>query len=233
MTASGQTPGMQAPRLPGGTAKLAGRRRRPDRVRRRCSWSGQPCGGTRRSPSCARRPAAGVNHIDTAHFYGSVQRPDPRGAGALPGGAGAGQQGRRRPGRRRRLVPAQRPEQLRDQVEANLATLGVEQVGVVNLRRLDARPGLIADGRPAGRPRRSARRAVRAAGGGQDRRHRPVATSPPASSARRCRPGSPACRTPTASSTARPSPCSTCAASTASPGSRSSRSARPSRTGPR
>jgi pyridoxine 4-dehydrogenase len=45
-----------------------------------------------------------------------------------------------------RLVPAQRPEQLRDQVEANLTTLGVEQVGVVNLRRLDARPGLIAEG---------------------------------------------------------------------------------------
>ena len=44
------------------------------------------------------------------------------------------------------LVPAQRPEQLRDQVEANLTTLGVEQVGVVNLRRLDARPGLIAEG---------------------------------------------------------------------------------------
>jgi hypothetical protein len=44
------------------------------------------------------------------------------------------------------LVPAQRPGQLRTQVEANLAALGAERLGVVNLRRLDAPPGLIADG---------------------------------------------------------------------------------------
>ena len=44
------------------------------------------------------------------------------------------------------LVPAQRPEQLRAQVEANLATLGVERIGVVNLRRLDAAPGIVAEG---------------------------------------------------------------------------------------
>ncbi|MGH3298464.1 MAG: hypothetical protein ACRDP7_42415, partial [Trebonia sp.] len=44
------------------------------------------------------------------------------------------------------LVPAQRPAELRTQVEANLASLGVERVGVVNLRRLDARPGIIAAG---------------------------------------------------------------------------------------
>ena len=44
------------------------------------------------------------------------------------------------------LVPAQRPGQLRAQVEANLASLRVEQLGVVNLRRLDVRPGLIAAG---------------------------------------------------------------------------------------
>jgi len=90
--------------------------------------------------------AAGVNHIDTAHFYGSVNAvihdalaPYPEelvlvskvGAARTADGA---------------LVPAQRPEQLRDQIEANLATLGVEQVSVVNLRRLDARPGLVAEG---------------------------------------------------------------------------------------
>jgi pyridoxine 4-dehydrogenase len=44
------------------------------------------------------------------------------------------------------LVPAQRPGQLRAQVEANLAALGAERLGVVNLRRLDAPPGLIAEG---------------------------------------------------------------------------------------
>ena len=39
-----------------------------------------------------------------------------------------------------------RTRRLRDQVEANLATLGAGQVGVVYLRRLDAQPGLIAEG---------------------------------------------------------------------------------------
>jgi pyridoxine 4-dehydrogenase len=90
----------------------------------------------------------GVNHIDTAQFYG---------AGACNGlirdalapypddlvlvskvGADTDADGG--------LVPAQRPEQLRVQVEANLTTLGVEQLGVVNLRRLDAQPGLVAEG---------------------------------------------------------------------------------------
>ena len=45
-----------------------------------------------------------------------------------------------------KLVPAQRPAELRAQVEANLAALGVERVGVVNLRRVDAAPGIIASG---------------------------------------------------------------------------------------
>jgi aryl-alcohol dehydrogenase-like predicted oxidoreductase len=44
------------------------------------------------------------------------------------------------------LVPAQRPKQLRAQVEANLTALGVERLDAVNLRRLDAPPGLIAEG---------------------------------------------------------------------------------------
>ena len=46
----------------------------------------------------------------------------------------------------RALVPAQRPDELRDQVEANLATLGADHLGAVYLRRLDAPPGIIADG---------------------------------------------------------------------------------------
>jgi aryl-alcohol dehydrogenase-like predicted oxidoreductase len=45
-----------------------------------------------------------------------------------------------------KLVPAQRPAELRAQVEANLATLGTGQVSVVNLRRLDARPGILTVG---------------------------------------------------------------------------------------
>ncbi|MFD9958233.1 aldo/keto reductase [Amycolatopsis sp. NPDC058986] len=91
----------------------------------------------------------GVDHVDTAEFYGDglvnglireAIRPedgvvvvskvgaDPHPGGPIP------------------LRPAQRPEQLRASVEANLESLGTEQIPVVNLRRLDTRPGLLAEG---------------------------------------------------------------------------------------
>jgi aryl-alcohol dehydrogenase-like predicted oxidoreductase len=91
----------------------------------------------------------GVNHVDTAEFYGfgfandvirEALRPeddvlvvtkvgaDPDPGGPLP------------------LRLAQRPEQLRASVEDNLRSLGVEQLPVVNLRRLDSGPGLRAEG---------------------------------------------------------------------------------------
>lgn len=109
--------------------------------------------GGRVAPAAAvavlRRAAeSGVNHIDTAWFYGAgacnalireALAPYPAdlvlatkvGADNTADGA---------------LSAAQRPEQLRAQVEANLATLGVERLDVVNLRRLDFAPGLIAEG---------------------------------------------------------------------------------------
>ena len=91
----------------------------------------------------------GVEHVDTAEFYGAgfvngvirdALRPedgvvvvskvgaDPDPDGPIP------------------LRPAQRPEQLRAGVEDNLASLGLEQIPVVNLRRLDVGPGLRASG---------------------------------------------------------------------------------------
>jgi aryl-alcohol dehydrogenase-like predicted oxidoreductase len=91
----------------------------------------------------------GVDHIDTAQFYGNgfvnelirdAIRPvddlvivskvgaDPDPEGPIP------------------LRPAQRPEELRASVEDNLASLGLERIPVVNLRRLDAGPGLRASG---------------------------------------------------------------------------------------
>ncbi|WP_308116562.1 aldo/keto reductase [Leifsonia poae] len=45
-----------------------------------------------------------------------------------------------------RLALAQRPEQLRAEVEANLTSLGVDSLAVVNLRRGDTGVGLIASG---------------------------------------------------------------------------------------
>jgi len=91
----------------------------------------------------------GVDHVDTAEFYGDgfvneVIRDAFRAedgvvvvskVGATPD-----------PGAPIPLRPAQRPEQLRASVEDNLKSLGVEQVPVVNLRRMDIRPGLLAEG---------------------------------------------------------------------------------------
>ncbi|MFE9429187.1 aldo/keto reductase [Kitasatospora sp. NPDC006697] len=91
----------------------------------------------------------GVDHVDTAEFYGfgfanevirEALRPeddvlvvtkvgaDPDPGGPLP------------------LRLAQRPEQLRASVEDNLRSLGVDRLEVVNLRRLDTGPGLRAEG---------------------------------------------------------------------------------------
>lgn len=91
----------------------------------------------------------GIDHFDTAEFYGNglvngfireALRPGDDvllvskvGATPDPGGP----------------VPmrlAQRPEELRADVEANLQSLGVDQIPVVNLRRADSGPGLRADG---------------------------------------------------------------------------------------
>jgi aryl-alcohol dehydrogenase-like predicted oxidoreductase len=80
---------------------------------------------------------AGVNHIDTAQFYGpdvandlirEALHPYPEGL-VLVSNVGA-----RRDGGGQWLA-AQRPEELRAGVEANLASLGLDQVPVVNLRR--------------------------------------------------------------------------------------------------
>jgi aryl-alcohol dehydrogenase-like predicted oxidoreductase len=79
----------------------------------------------------------GVNHIDTAQYYGpdvanelirEALHPYPEDlvlvskVGAVRDGTG-------------RWLAAQRPEELRAGVEANLASLGLDQVPVVNLRR--------------------------------------------------------------------------------------------------
>jgi len=81
----------------------------------------------------------GVNHVDTAHFYGACVSNELIHAALHPYpedlmlvskvGAERDDQGG--------WIPAQRPEQLRAGVEANLRSLGVEQVDVVNLRLLD------------------------------------------------------------------------------------------------
>jgi aryl-alcohol dehydrogenase-like predicted oxidoreductase len=89
----------------------------------------------------------GINHIDTAEFYGAsvanglireALHPYPEDL-VLVSKVGAEREGTG-------LVTAQQPAQLRASVEANLRSLGVEQVHVVNLRRADTRPGIVATG---------------------------------------------------------------------------------------
>jgi aryl-alcohol dehydrogenase-like predicted oxidoreductase len=93
--------------------------------------------------------SAGVNHLDTAEFYGECNSLI-RAALApyaddlvLATKVGAVSDPNARP---LPVVPAQRPTELRAQVEANLASLGTDRLGVVNLRRVDAPPGIIAEG---------------------------------------------------------------------------------------
>jgi len=88
----------------------------------------------------------GVDHIDTAEFYGPVNElirtalhpyadrlriATKIGAVTHP---------------TERLAAAQQPAQLRAQVEENLRTLGTEHLAVVYLRRADTPPGIIATG---------------------------------------------------------------------------------------
>lgn len=84
-----------------------------------------------------RAVEAGVNHIDTAQFYGpdvaneliaEALHPYPDDL-VIVSKVGAGRDDRGR------WLPAQRPEELRAGVEANLASLRLSQVPVVNLRR--------------------------------------------------------------------------------------------------
>ena len=144
MTATGRQPDSH-PLYPGGTAKLAGR------TVARIGFGAMQLerAGVRRDAALAilrQTVEAGVNHIDTAAFYGPANALIRDALAPYPDelvlvtkvGAARDADGT--------FGSGQRPEQLRDQVEANLATLGVEQVDVVNLRRLDAPPGLIAKG---------------------------------------------------------------------------------------
>jgi pyridoxine 4-dehydrogenase len=88
----------------------------------------------------------GVDHVDTAEFYGvneiirDALRPEDgvvivSKVGATPD-----------PGGPLPLRAAQRPEELRASVEDNLKSLDMEQIPVVNLRRMDTLPGLLAEG---------------------------------------------------------------------------------------
>jgi aryl-alcohol dehydrogenase-like predicted oxidoreductase len=92
---------------------------------------------------------SGVDHVDTAEFYGfgfansvirEALRPEDDVLVVTKVGADPD------PGGRLPLRTAQRPEQLRASVEDNLRSLGVDQLAVVNLRRMDSGPGMRPEG---------------------------------------------------------------------------------------
>lgn len=90
----------------------------------------------------------GVDHIDTAQFYGdgSVNRAIREVLSPGDGVVVATKVGGDPDQGKIPVKLAQRPEQLRASLEANLLSLGLEQIPVVNLRRADVGPGLSADG---------------------------------------------------------------------------------------
>jgi len=129
---------------PGGTAMLGGRQ-----VARIGFGAMQLPGPSVWGPPRDRKTALavlrraielGVNHIDTAQFYGdgisnelihAALHPYPEDLVLVSKvGANRDEQGG--------WIPAQHPNQLRAGVEANLRSLAVEQIGVVNLRVMDA-----------------------------------------------------------------------------------------------
>jgi aryl-alcohol dehydrogenase-like predicted oxidoreductase len=96
-----------------------------------------------------RAHALGVDHIDTAAFYGAgvsneliraALHPYPQELRIVT------KVGARWDSERHGLTLAQTPAELRAEVERNLATLGVDALHVVNLRRADRAPGLVAEG---------------------------------------------------------------------------------------
>jgi aryl-alcohol dehydrogenase-like predicted oxidoreductase len=139
------------PTPPGGTATLAGRPvARMGFGAMQLSGPGGRDAPTRDTAVAVLRRAVelGVDHIDTAYYYGAGLANEVIRAALSPYpedlvlvskvGSEDDRSGRPR--------PAQRPAQLRSGVEANLKSLGVEQVHVVNLRRIDGSPGIDVDG---------------------------------------------------------------------------------------
>lgn len=137
----------QKPGWPGGTAQLAGRQ-----VARigfgAMQLPGPGVWGPPRDRSKAlavlrRAIELGANHLDTAQFYGpdianeliyTALYPYPENL-VIVSKVGAE---RNNTGE---WVPAQRPEQLRAGVEANLRSLKIDQIAVVNLRLMDDHHG--------------------------------------------------------------------------------------------
>ncbi|MDQ2745132.1 MAG: aldo/keto reductase [Chloroflexota bacterium] len=138
---------VNAPR-PGGTGRLG------DRVVSRIGYGAMQLERLREDPKAAlallrRAVELGIDHVDTAYFYGNgfvngllreALRPEDNVAIVTKVGAHPN------PGGPIPMRSAQRPEELRTSVEDNLRSLGLEQIPLVNLRRMDAGARIPAEG---------------------------------------------------------------------------------------
>lgn len=137
---------------PGGTFPLAGRPTARigygmGQVTRR---AGDPQGRSRAVDLLRLALELGISHFDTAEFYGNGLANQ-----LLREGVGHHRDDiviatkcgvKPVPGAPIPLAAAQQPAELRAAVEANLRTLGTDRIDVVNLRRMDFTPGLLAEG---------------------------------------------------------------------------------------
>ena len=89
---------------------------------------------------------AGIDHFDTAAFYGDCNALMREALGARRDGVVLATKVGAARNAAGDLVPGQKPQELRRQVEDNLASLGTDHLEVVNLRRLDHAPGIRAEG---------------------------------------------------------------------------------------
>jgi Predicted oxidoreductases (related to aryl-alcohol dehydrogenases) len=112
---------------------------------------GKPALDTGAAVDLLRRAVdSGIDHVDTAQFYGDglanefIRRAFApyRDDIVIATKIGAA----RREGSPSGLGPAQKPHELRASVEQNLASLGLDRLPVVYLRRADVQPGIIASG---------------------------------------------------------------------------------------
>lgn len=150
MTAS-KTPTTDRP-VPGGSFPLAGRPTpRIGYGMGQVTRKATAPGGHENALAVLRRARdLGITHYDTAQFYGNglanelvrdalgtyrdeILISTKAGAKPIPGAAIP-------------LGAAQKPAELREAIEANLRTLGTDRIDVVNLRRMDFTPGLLAEG---------------------------------------------------------------------------------------
>ncbi|MFJ5610910.1 aldo/keto reductase [Streptomyces sp. NPDC093221] len=145
MTSDGTTAG--GARRAGGAGALAGRT--VARVGYGAMQLTERAGRAAAVAVLRRAVELGVDHVDTAQFYGDgfvngVIREAVRSedevlvaskVGAAPDSGGPVH-----------LRLAQKPEELRAAVEDNLASLGLDRIPLVNLRRTDVGPGLRAEG---------------------------------------------------------------------------------------